>query len=67
MVTMTTVGYGDMTPTTIPGYFAAIIVMILGLVITALPIVVIGGNFAVVHEYNHKLQKKKVKSTKYDS
>ena len=58
MVTMTTVGYGDMVPSTYPGYFAAVIVMVIGLTVTALPIAIVGGNFAVVYEYNQKLEKR---------
>lgn len=64
MVTMTTVGYGDKVPATIPGYFAAIFVMITGLVITALPIAIIGENFTIVYEYNQKLEKQKNNGTR---
>lgn len=54
---MTTVGYGDMYPTTIPGYLATVIVMIIGITITALPIAIVGGNFATVYEYNQKRER----------
>ncbi|XP_067949886.1 potassium voltage-gated channel protein Shal-like [Watersipora subatra] len=57
LVTMTTVGYGDMYPTTVPGYLATVVVMIMGLTITALPIAIVGGNFAVVYEHNKKRER----------
>ena len=57
MVTMTTVGYGDIYPATLPGYLITVIVMIAGLTITALPIAIVGGNFSVVYEYNQKREK----------
>ena len=55
---MTTVGYGDMYPQSIYGYIMTVIVMIVGLVITALPIAIVGGNFADVHAYNRKREGK---------
>jgi len=45
VVTATTVGYGDMFPVTSKGYVVATATMISSLVILALPIGVIGGNF----------------------
>eukprot|EP00292_Cryptomonas_paramecium_P000951 CAMPEP_0113717496 /NCGR_PEP_ID=MMETSP0038_2-20120614/34570_1 /TAXON_ID=2898 /ORGANISM="Cryptomonas paramecium" /LENGTH=893 /DNA_ID=CAMNT_0000645321 /DNA_START=45 /DNA_END=2726 /DNA_ORIENTATION=+ /assembly_acc=CAM_ASM_000170 len=45
MVTMTTVGYGDMTPRTGVGKLLGSVVMLSGLVILALPITVIGSSF----------------------
>ena len=54
---MTTVGYGDIYPATLPGYLITVIVMIAGLTITALPIAIVGGNFSVVYEYNQKREK----------
>lgn len=57
MVTMTTVGYGDTYPVTVAGYAMAIVVMISGLMITALPIAIVGGNFATVYEFNQNRDK----------
>ncbi|HQY20713.1 MAG TPA: ion transporter [Ignavibacteria bacterium] len=37
IVTLTTVGYGDITPQTVPGQFLAVIIMILGYGIIAVP------------------------------
>ena len=45
MVTLMTVGYGDAVPTTIWGKSVAAITMLGSVVITALPISVIGANF----------------------
>ena len=56
IVTMTTVGYGDYYPKNVFGYAVAAVVMLLGLMITALPIAIIGANFSVYYEYNRKRQ-----------
>mmetsp|Transcript_71962 Transcript_71962/g.153884 ORF Transcript_71962/g.153884 Transcript_71962/m.153884 type:complete len:768 (-) Transcript_71962:81-2384(-) len=45
IVTATTVGYGDMFPTTSLGYIVTVAFMVFSLVILALPIGVIGENF----------------------
>ena len=59
MVTMTTVGYGDYYPKTAIGYVTAALIMMLGIMVTALPIVIIGTNFSIVSDYNKKrLQRK---------
>jgi len=45
-VTFTTVGYGDTTPVTVGGKLIAVTGMGIGLVILALPVVIVGNNFA---------------------
>ena len=56
MVTMTTVGYGDMSPVTPGGQFVATLTMITGLLVLALPITVVGANFALVGESRQAFQ-----------
>jgi len=58
VVTATTVGYGDLFPTTHTGKLVASITMIAGLLVLALPITIIGANFG--NEYAAAEQRKKV-------
>ena len=50
MVTMTTVGYGDCSPLSPLGKVFAVVAMLSGVLILALPITVIGSNFAKMVE-----------------
>ena len=50
MVTMTTVGYGDCSPLSALGKTIAVVAMLSGVLILALPITVIGSNFAKMVE-----------------
>eukprot|EP01043_Picozoa_sp_COSAG02_P018671 COSAG02_NODE_877_length_16272_cov_8.002288_9_plen_575_part_00 len=45
LVTVTGVGYGDMVPTSVAGKFATFVTILMGLLLIALPVSVIGGNF----------------------
>lgn len=56
---MTTVGYGDFYPTNVFSYITSTFIMGIGLMVTALPIAIIGGNFAIYHEYNEEREKKR--------
>ena len=44
-VTMTTVGYGDVTPTSTIGQILTVCAMIIGLLFLAMPISIVGNNF----------------------
>jgi len=56
VVTMTTVGYGDVVPLTTEGKLVAMVTMLGGILILALPITVIGSNFNI--EYEKSLEEK---------
>lgn len=59
MATMTTVGYGDHIPKTTAGKFVCGLCMLVGIMVLALPIIVIGNAFEEVF-----LEEKKLKSEK---
>lgn len=50
LVTTTTLGYGDMVPTTPLGQVVAVIVMHAGILVLALPITVLGAHFAIEYD-----------------
>ena len=48
IVTVTTVGYGDVTPMTLPGRIIGGVTMVTGILMIALPVAIIGSSFAEV-------------------
>ena len=61
IVTMTTVGYGDMAPKTYVGMFVGALCALAGVLTIALPVPVIVSNFALF--YSHTQARSKVRVT----
>lgn len=53
IVTLTTVGYGDVAPVTLPGQCVGFLTILLGVICVAMPLSIIGANF---HEINQSLK-----------
>jgi hypothetical protein len=61
LVTMTTVGYGDMVPVTKAGKVVATLSFVFGIILIALPVAIVGEKFQEVYkEYDEKQKKKEM-------
>lgn len=59
VVTLTTVGYGDVVPVTVPGRLVAVATMLAGVLTIALPVSILGSNFQVEYDKQEKEKKRK--------
>ena len=57
LITMTTIGYGDLHPTGLLGYVVGMACAVVGIMMLALPIAVIASNFARFKDRNDDIQK----------
>ena len=55
IVTMTTVGYGDVSPTTTVGKFITSLAMIFGVLFLSMPLAIVGNNFCLVWDDKMKV------------
>jgi len=62
VVTMTTVGYGDYYPTQVPAQIVGVATMLTGLLVIALPVIIIGGHFDGVYSDFRKRHERKERS-----
>lgn len=56
LVTITTVGYGDLYPHSVTGRWISSFTMVLGIIFLAMPLAIIGSNFVDVYQEKEKVQ-----------
>ena len=67
IITITTVGYGDISPTTVPGKLVCVAAMIFGILYTAMPLAIVGSFFFDAYDEEKKdLENPKEILTKLD-
>merc|ERR1719433_2272655 len=64
-VTITTVGYGDMSPVTLIGRMVVVITMYIGIVFMSIVVIIIGGNFELAQDQH--IEEKKDHQRKIDA
>ena len=57
MITITTVGYGDMVPVTLPGRLFSSVCAVIGILVIAMPIPIIANNFTDFYSNQRKQEK----------
>lgn len=55
IVTIATVGYGDVTPHSVPGKVLASVLIVTGVCYMAMPLMIVGNNFTQVWDDRHRL------------
>ena len=65
IVTLTTVGYGDVVPLTLMGRLIAVCTMLAGVLTIALPVSILGSNFQVQYEAAERARKRKIQQRDY--
>lgn len=58
IITITTVGYGDISPITLQGKLVAVLAMIFGIIYTAMPLAIVGSFFFDAYDKQKKATKK---------
>ena len=61
IVTVTTVGYGDLVPVTFPGYLVGVMTMFCGVLTLAFPVIIIGAKFTDVRR-DYTAEKERVEA-----
>lgn len=55
IVTITTVGYGDLSPNSVAGRWLTSVTMVFGVLFLAMPLAIVGGNFVDVYQEKEKV------------